>query len=239
MMNQLEEKILQADFGKIAKKFIVVLLGYLVLAGAIGGLLLQTQIGEFIDFKTAIWEQRTQEGISPWEGHHNLKLQFEEKVAENPELARHGNEHRFIKAEMAHQRLQDKIEFHKAMTPVPYESQVVLGGLGAIGGAILVVGWALVAAWLYQAAVMAGMGRGALCFAVLSLFSVVAGVVVFLVIRSIIRVKCPQCGRWQKRDTNYCIECGASMEDRCRTCHSRLDHFHRFCPTCGEKAPRG
>lgn len=64
--------------------------------------------------------------------------------------------------------------------------------------------WLLIAAWLYQAAVLSKMHR--LIWFFLGLCGNLAAVVVFLLLRSLIRKKCDACENYQMMKAQYCVQ---------------------------------
>lgn len=88
----------------------------------------------------------------------------------------------------------------------------------------------LTAAWLYQAATLSGMNG--LLWGVLGLGGNLIVVVVFLIVRSFTRVKCPECGRWQKK-ARFCRACGAQMTRGCPDCGAECGMDDVFCASCG------
>ena len=90
--------------------------------------------------------------------------------------------------------------------------------------------WLLIAAWLYQAAVLSGMNG--LLWALLGLGGNVFAVVMFLLIRSFARKKCSSCGRWQKKGS-FCRACGVKLKKTCPTCGTECEADDVFCASCG------
>lgn len=67
-----------------------------------------------------------------------------------------------------------------------------MGATALLCGLLALAFWLLVAAWLYQAAVLSAMS-GPL-WGVLGLVGNVFAVVLFVIVRSFLRRKCPACG---------------------------------------------
>lgn len=112
---------------------------------------------------------------------------------------------------------------------------VILGVFGLLCLLILVVYWLAVAAWLYKAAVGAGMNH--LIWPLAGLLCNLCAVVAFLVIRSITRQKCTSCGHWQRKRAVYCENCGAKQQMNCPYCGASIQVGASYCPSCGKKLP--
>jgi len=62
-------------------------------------------------------------------------------------------------------------------------------------------------------------------------------------------VKCPVCGTENKQDANFCMGCGAKMEnaeksesanaEKCPICGAVVPHHAKFCSACGCKFEEG
>lgn len=76
---------------------------------------------------------------------------------------------------------------------------------------------------------------GALCV-VLGLVGNLAAVVLFLAVRSLRRVPCRACGRWQTAG-QFCRWCGSPMTDECPACGASVRLNDRYCRTCGTELP--
>ena len=105
----------------------------------------------------------------------------------------------------------------------------ITGVLALLFGAFY---WLLVAAWLYSAAEHARMHG--LLWGLLGLGGNLFAAVLFAVVRSLLRSRCPSCGTWQKH-TAYCSDCGAGMERICPKCGAKNELNDCFCPVCGQK----
>ena len=93
--------------------------------------------------------------------------------------------------------------------------------------------WILTAVWLYQSAALSGMNR--LFWLVFGVLGHVFAVVLFLIVRSFIRKKCPVCGRFQSGTSHYCAHCGAAMHLQCPDCGEYCADEALFCHACGKR----
>ena len=91
--------------------------------------------------------------------------------------------------------------------------------------------WLLIAAWLYQSAVLSKM-HGLIWF-FLGLCGNLAAVVAFLLIRSLIRKKCDACGSYQTMKAQYCVQCGAVLTVKCPECGANNEKGNHYCHNCG------
>ena len=111
----------------------------------------------------------------------------------------------------------------------------VKGALLAIGAALCVIfaaWWLLVPAWLYKAAKQAQMN--ALLWPLLGLMWSLWGLLLFLVIRSLLRQQCRSCGTWQRK-ASFCRDCGAKFHVTCPSCGTDCAPGDQYCNHCGSR----
>lgn len=118
------------------------------------------------------------------------------------------------------------------ITPPVAGALITLGVTALCGSLSLFLFWILVAAWLYQAAVRSGMNG--LVWLTVGLACNVFGAIVFVLVRSFVRIKCPSCGAFQPIKTQYCSKCGASMYEKCADCGEGCAVGDTFCRACGK-----
>ncbi len=209
-MCKIHERILRMNIGKRLKQIIIAGLCVLLIGGGVSAVLLRTQIGEVV--ATA----------QKWERHkENRGEQFGEKF--NPW---------FEYDDVGEYDNIDDIEDFVQLSKPPLAAKVSLGITGLFGMLLAIAYWILVAAWLYQKAIQADM-NGLLWF-LLGIGGNFGTVVVFLVVRSILRVKCPSCGKWQKEST-FCKVCGSSISHVCPDCGQMCRNTDKYCGSCGRK----
>lgn len=204
-MNKLKQKLRKADFTKLLKRWMVLALCVVLLGGGLSAVMLQPQISEFF---TAV--QSMEHADNDWVDGNN-------EAAHN-DLERHNDreEHHFPeKLDITEPSLGAKITVG------------ITGLLGCLAGAAF---WLLIAAWLYQKAVLSGMNG--LFWGLLGLGGNVFAVVAFLLVRSFIRRKCPACGHWQKNGS-FCCACGTKMKQVCPACGAECEIDDVFCANCG------
>ena len=85
--------------------------------------------------------------------------------------------------------------------------------------------------WIYQAVVEAQMHAGLWLF--LAVWGHIFTFAVFLIIRSIIRKKCPSCSANIRNSDRYCPECGPQFRKECRECGCDSNPGSRYCSSCG------
>lgn len=132
----------------------------------------------------------------------------------------------------------EEYEFFDHMTVTrPSTAALTAAGItGLTGSVLLFLIWLSVAAWLYQAAVRSGM-NGLLWFTA-GLAGNVFAAILFLIVRSFIRVKCPSCGGYQPIKIQYCVKCGAALYETCAGCGASCDAKDAFCKACGRELHR-
>ena len=108
--------------------------------------------------------------------------------------------------------------------------KAALLAIGAVFCALFAVWWLLVPAWLYQASRRAQMN--ALLWPLLGLFWSLWGLLLFLVVRSLLRQRCGSCGAWQRR-ASFCRVCGAKFHVACPSCGTDCNPGDLYCSHCG------
>lgn len=210
-MNNLRERIMAADFGKLLKGWIIAALCVVLLGGGLSAALLAPQIRETISAVQTVQQQK--ERWKQWE--HDFPRDSRDR--------REGHRGRF--------KVKDVL---RASVTRPSAAAVLSIGVTALlVGLLGLAFWLLAAAWLYQAAVQAGMS-GPL-WGVLGLWGNVFAAVLFIILRSFLRKKCPACGRWQDKRAAYCTACGNALSWSCPECGTGCPADGRFCSACGGK----
>ena len=102
--------------------------------------------------------------------------------------------------------------------------------IGAVFCALFAVWWLLVPAWLYQASKQAQMN--ALLWPLLGLIWSLWGLLLFLVVRSLLRQQCSSCGIWQRK-ASFCRTCGAKFHVTCPSCGTDCSPGDQYCSHCG------
>lgn len=207
-MKKLQEKIMTASFGRLLKRWVIAALCMTLLGGGVSAALLSPQIGEAVAIVQTIHQQKDQ-----WE-HDNS-----------------GDDH---DRDEGHRDRFEAEDVLRASISRPSAAAVVSMGVTALlCGLLALAFWLLAAAWLYQAAVLSAMS-GPL-WGVLGLMGNVFAAVLFVLVRSFLRRKCPAYGRWQIREGAYCAACGGAMGRKCPVCGAGCPTDVRFCSACGAK----
>lgn len=212
-MNKLGAKIMNARFGKLLKLWIAAALCVALLGGGISAVLLRPQISEAATAVQTLFERRDK-----WE------QELHDTHEEDDRLERR-HENRF------------EIEEFPIISRPSNAALFSVGITGLLTGLLGIAFWLGMAAWLYQAAVRSGM-KG-LLWGLLGLLGSIFTAVVFLIVRSFIREKCPACGRWQEKDNLFCHNCGEKMQNVCPSCGARSGIGAAYCPSCGERMDAG
>ena len=108
--------------------------------------------------------------------------------------------------------------------------QGALLAIGAVFCALFAVWWLLVPAWLYQASKRAQMN--ALLWPLLGLIWSLWGLLLFLVVRILLRQQCSSCGIWQRK-ASFCRTCGAKFHVTCPSCGTDCSPGDQYCGHCG------
>ncbi len=102
--------------------------------------------------------------------------------------------------------------------------------IGAVFFVLFAVWWLLVPAWLYQAAMRSQMNT--LLWPLLGLIWSLWGLLLFLVIRSLLRQRCSSCSTWQRK-ASFCRTCGAKFHVTCPVCGTDCTPGDQYCSHCG------
>lgn len=213
-MKNLVQKMMGANFGRLLKRWVIAVLCVILLGGGISAALLSPQIREAAVAVQTIHQQKDQ-----WE--HD----FPDGVHDHEEDRNHEEGHR--------ERFEAEDIFRSSVSRPSTAAVISVGGTALLCGLLALCFWLLVAGWLYQAAVLSGMS-GPL-WGVLGLLGNVFTAVLFIIVRSFLRRKCPACGRWQDKKAAYCTVCGAPMGRKCSNCGADCPADSKFCPACGGK----
>ncbi len=111
-------------------------------------------------------------------------------------------------------------------------AQVAFFIYGAVCLLLFLAYWLIVAAWLYQRAVVCGMHG--LFWLLCGLWGNVFAAVVFVAIRSFTRQRCPECGKWQPVKSWYCSKCGTELKRSCAECGQTCGKEDQYCSRCGK-----
>lgn len=208
-MNGISAKILKINFPKRLKQLIIAVLCVAVLGGGASAFLLRGQIREVI---TSV------------QSHHENE---DGNVAETETAVKGDGE---AVAKRHHKK--DVLEsIHLTEPSVAAKATVcITGALCALGAAVY---WLLVAAWLYKSAVLSDMNG--LLWLLLGLGGNLFAVILFNLVRSFARKKCPSCGHYSSKTAKYCTECGVALIGKCAECGESVGHDDKFCPSCGKQ----
>lgn len=206
MKNKWIEKIMNANFKQLLKRWVIAALCVVLLGGGLSLVLLRPQISEAITAGREIHQQIE-------ERHDTNDYEADGK--------HHGDWH-------------DRIDFPERKISEPSTAaKVSVGITGALCVLFAVAFWLLIAAWLYQSAVLAGMNG--LLWGVLGLCGNLFTMVLFWIIRAFTRQKCSSCGRWMDKGLSFCRNCGTKMQAVCPSCGAENPCGSHFCSSCGQK----
>lgn len=223
-MSKIHEKIMRANFAKWLKRLVIAAVCVALLGGGLSAVMLAPQIREAVSYSY----EREQAGEYRSEGWDNGE-DFGEHGGREEER---GHSERHPKREK--DRDEEHDFFEKGIITKPSMAALITAGVtGLLMSALLVLFWLLVAAWLYQAAVLSGMSGP--FWLIAGMAGNVFAAVLFLLIRSFIRVRCPSCGSFQRVETQHCTRCGAAFYEKCGSCGTRCAAADKFCHACGKE----
>lgn len=215
-MNKLQNRIINNNFGKTAKRFVITALLIVVLGGAAVGAVYRTQIQEVITYHQTYTKEN--DGRTP---------EVQEQTGRGDNENSFNNEN-----DEAHDRGIGHADFFNSaqITEPSVGAKIVLGVYALLCLLIGISYWLLIAAWLYQSAEKCAMNG--FLWAVLGIFFNLAAVLAFLLLRSR-KTACPRCGQRQNT-AEYCRACGAPMQLKCSECGTLMDIRDAYCSHCGK-----
>ena len=220
-MKTLHEKILDTDYRKLARRFVVIAVLFAIIGGIMGAVLLRSQISDMIVMA------ENHEQITDASGAADQSAVYSDPAVKKAlKTSKHA-----VYEKKAHEQENDwEHAFRSQVTPVSKGKLIALGIIGICGLILAAAYWLLIAAWLYKAAGKAKMHS--LIWFLAGLAGNLAAVVVFLVLRNLMRVRCRNCGSWERKG-RYCAECGSEFEVTCPKCGADVPVEDHYCSSCG------
>lgn len=114
-------------------------------------------------------------------------------------------------------------------TPTAY-GMTVLKAAASLAMLLFMLYWVIIALWVYSAAAKSRLS--APVWGIITLFSNLAGALLFVIYKHINRV-CAHCGAVQPRGNVFCAYCGKKIGTTCSKCGSVLRNGDNYCPRCG------
>ena len=230
-MSKIHEKIMRTDFAKSLKKLFILALCVMLLGGGLSAAMLRTQIGDVVS-NINQWRQ-LKENRKQNNENENQDYEGKEWKGENYDGNRKHNKDYARWNEREDRRGEDDF-FDSMVLTKPTTAAVVTVGITIFFGYLfLFLFWLLIAAWMYQAAMRSGMSG--LIWLAAGIIGNVYAAAVFLLVRSFIRTKCPSCGAFIPKKTQYCPKCGVAMNKRCENCGESSKYGNQFCHACGKQ----
>ncbi len=238
-MNKIRSLIMRTDFKKFFIRFFAVSLAVIVIGGALTGFCFRKQISEGIAYERMM--ERDYGRIPAGTGTADTGTADNGKAdgqnADNGNGAADGGQYNGQygdrhDGQYGHDDdLIDDWFDHAPITEPSTGAKIEAGIFAGLCVLIFVFYWLAVAAWLYKAAALAKMNKT--LWTVAGLAGDLAAVVLFLIVRSIIREKCAECGSWQKKGGEYCSGCGERLKVKCPGCGAECKKGEKYCPVCG------
>lgn len=210
MLEKLKNKIMNVNYKKTAKIYIIISLILILSVGAISAVSLRTQINEVISYCRS-YEQSSDkdDNIQSDKHHYAHRIKIEES----------DKKHDFEISDIYEENFTEPSLFSKICVAV----------LGMICSIVAVIYWLLIAGWLYKASAESSMN--AVLWGVLGLIGNLGTVILFMIVRSTYPV-CTSCKKRQKHG-NYCRYCGNKLSILCSTCSEKADKNDLYCHNCG------
>lgn len=213
-MNKTKTWVLQMNFQKLFKRFLLISLVVMILGGVLVGVSFRTQISEGISYVRQSEQEEDRFEVDA------------EKQTDRPEddYFKRGDHHDY--------REYDFFE-HIPITKPSFGAKIILCAFVCLCCLIFVVYWLIIASCLYQAAVLADMNGFLWLLAELCGNLFVA--ILFILVRSVIRKKCVACEKWQQVKANYCAYCGTQLYEKCPVCGEMCANSDQYCFVCGNR----
>lgn len=213
-MSKVKNRVLQMNFQKLFKRFLLISLAVVILGGGLVGVSFRTQISEGISYV----QQSEQE-----------EDRFEANAERQTDRPEDGY---FERGDHRDHREHDFFE-HTPITKPSLGAKIILCAFVCLCCLIFVTYWLIIAAWLYQAAVLADM-NGFLWLLAGTCGNLFA-VILFILVRSVIRKKCSACGQWKQVKAKYCVHCGTQLYEKCPACGEMCANGDQYCSACGNR----
>lgn len=231
-MNTRKNKLLNWNFTRIAKRFILIALCVMLTGGIVSGFLLRTQIREAIEL--------SQSGTYPNEAYQNGSDELQ-LYGHSSGRGQYHREENFYAKEIwkSNARIHHSKGYYgwgaiwkSGQISRPSAAALIAAGVTRLACKLLFAAyWLLVAAWLYQAAHRSSMNP--LLWTLAGLAGNLIAVVVFLLVRSFTHTQCGNCGTWQQ-EGSHCRKCGNPMGQTCPSCNAAIHNGDIFCGNCGK-----
>ncbi len=221
-MNRIKDRVMRVDFTRFFKIFIPLAIVLALLGGVAAGIGLHEKLSGNVG---QVWQQDDGEG----------RMQQGNNDGDH-ERGDDGNS-----AAVSHHEgeewTDDDLLGGLMMTEADDDVMAILGLYGALCLLLFAIYWIAVAACLYQRARVSKMNG--LLWLLLGLLGNVMAALAFVVIRSFIRQKCPECGSWQMAGRWYCTQCGAETGRSCPECGDLCGLDDKYCSRCGKSFDEG
>lgn len=247
MTEKLNEKILKMNFGRVAKKFIVIAVLLAIVGIVASAIILQPRLSEIKTLRDNYKQSvKSMENIPKQQNGDNIKITENGEGEKEEKLERDDNKKKEKEYEKEDKRGEksdrydkderlNKKEFisqiEENITPFSIQEKIVLGSVVAVFCILFIVYKLLIVAWLYQASNRANVN--AIFWVIASLFFDLIAVVVFIVWRKCFRKYCDVCHLWQRKG-QYCPDCGSSLQKYCSFCNAKVKNDDKYCKVCGK-----
>ena len=208
MTDKIKEKVLGMHPKKGFLKLLLCAIIFVIIAGA----------GTVFKFGSRIPEARAQmEQLEATRKEEHLQYASEEDSRQQ---------------EGSHQKENEQEKEWKNVMTFTDSDFVFLGILAAVAWILLGVYWLYTTA--YTICKASQVGANVYLFGLLTFFTNLFGVVClwgYIALHAV----CPECGKIQYRDANYCSACGAAIYRKCPDCGTRISVKDAYCKGCGKK----
>lgn len=208
MTDKIKEKVLGMNPKKGFLNLLLCAIIFVIIAGA----------GTIIKFGSRIPEARAQmEQLESTRKEEHLQYASEEENRQQ---------------EDNHQKENEQEKEWKNVITLTDSDYIFLGILAAVAWILLGIYWLYTTACVVCKA--SQVGANVYLFGILTFFTNLFGVAClwgYIALHAV----CPECGKMQSRDANYCTVCGTAIYRKCPECGTRISIKDAYCKGCGKK----
>ena len=237
-MNKFLEKLARRNFKKIGIGFIILCLVALIGIGVTGYTNFGSRINDWeqedkTDSDTTENETGSEANVEASDNNDESTAEYQDTDNEKDQSdnAAMQFEHRDGNEFDTQHKGEHEFEFDK-MFYLNTLDKIIIGITGLILMLLIVGYWIIITLWMIRRAYLDEANY--ILFGFGAFFFNIAAVIVYLIYRSFTD-RCPACGKIQKREAEYCVNCGTHLVGTCINCSAKVNNNDLFCGNCGHK----
>ena len=230
LKKKLMAKILNWNFKKIA----IIFIGVCLVLGIGSGGVLYSNFGNRLQAAERYIEKAdkdNQKGEKDKKEDRSKQKGEEDKKGESSEQKGEGDGKGEYSELKGHEQNHEDTEI-KNILEITDRDEIVIGIIGMVLGLLGCAYWLLVFLWILQKTHK--YGANPVLFGILTLVFNLGGVIAFFIYKYV-SPKCMKCGMIQKKDQEYCVNCGEPMYKECGNCKAHVGKDDKYCSKCGKE----